>query len=1671
MTLRFSSLDQFIADAPNAMAMFDLDMRYLAASALWLRDFGLGESPVGRSHYDVFPEINDALRAVHRRCLAGATEVAERGRFVRADGRVQWLRWEVRPWREADDAIGGVIVASLDITLQVEAHERAQALSQRLEESLKRAQEAERRLKDAIDVIPAGFDIFDADDRLVLSNAAAEAMYPHGAAQRKPGAPFEALLRIAVDRGLHGSTLSEREDWLRDRMERHRNPSGAFEQLTADGRWIRIEERRISNGGTAVIRTDVTDIENRRREVAQKNALLEAILGAMAEGIAVYDGSAALLIANETAAQLLDAPSALLDRGAALADLIRFRADRGDFGDVPPDETARLQDAAFFQRRRWTCTLRQRSGRVIETRFSSLADAGGVFLFRDVTERADYEARLARKTEELERVFENMGEGISLFGPDLRLVTRNEITDRILDLPAPLHAVGSSFADIVRFRAERGDFGEVDIESTVQSRIARFRAGLPWEETKRSADGLVYETRFSPTPDGGGVFVLRDVSERANSEAKLVRETARLQATLRNMGEGILVYDGDRRLLVVNDRVAELLDAPAALFEPGSLYDDLHRFRAERGDFGDLDPEVAVRDRVALFQDRKPWSRAQRERDGRVLEVRFNPTEDGGGVFVVLDVTRAAEREEKLARETALLEATFENMGEGVVVFDANRKLLVANEFATRLVDLPGRLVEPGASYDDLLRGLATTDPSFDGDVDAFVAPRVAAFCAQKPFVVVRGLKDGRIIETRFTPTPGGGGVFIYCDVTMRERAQAQIREEEAKFRSLVEQDVAGIVILREDGTIGYCNGCFASLLDLPPEELLGRPLLSFVPEPERTGIADKLHEQLFGTGDAAQIASSVRARDGTIREVLVNASRSTFEGRPASVAVIVDVSARNEAQRELASTAAVLAAVHEASPDGILVADRAGRVRSVNNRFGEMFGVPSELLARADARWLLARASAQVADPEAYRRWIQRLAAEPDARAHEEILVRDGRVIDQLTWPLTTASGKRLGRIWFLRDITERRKADERLRASEERFRMLVEEAPDAIMLFDPADNRCVAVNRAAERLFGVPRADLLERGPWRSYAAEQPVATPADETFAEHIRRAASGEQVSFERRIRRPSGEERLCEVTLLRLPSDDRLLRASFVDITERAEQAAKLAERTALLEATLENMGEGIAVYDADHRLQIANTAYLARLLEAPPELLQVGAALDDFGRFRAARGDYGDRTFESIVEAREAAFRAGETLSLTAKGPGGRTIDSRSNPMPGGGVVLLFRDVSERAGYIAQLTDALDRAERASKAKSEFLAMASHELRTPMNAIIGLSSALRDSKLPQQARRQAEVIETAGESLLIVINDLLEFASLDARRTTLDLTPIDVGAVAASAVEIARALPGAENLAFHVNVDPDLPSPLVADVGRIRRILVSLLDNAVKHTAAGTVTVRASAKRTDGAGATTLRLEVEDTGEGFPPDDAARLFEPFERGAVTDRVRPAGLGLGLATCRKLVELMGGTIAAASTPGVGSRFWIEAPVQAPAGRVRAEGGEASTTSQKRRSLKVLVAEDIAANRDVMRAMLKKLGHEAHFAEDGIEAVAAARKHAYDVILMDVQMPHMDGLEATRTLRKSGGRLAAVPIIAVTAYSQATDRDSAFAAGVSGFLAKPVRRTELDQALQAITVDAV
>jgi signal transduction histidine kinase/ActR/RegA family two-component response regulator len=384
----------------------------------------------------------------------------------------------------------------------------------------------------------------------------------------------------------------------------------------------------------------------------------------------------------------------------------------------------------------------------------------------------------------------------------------------------------------------------------------------------------------------------------------------------------------------------------------------------------------------------------------------------------------------------------------------------------------------------------------------------------------------------------------------------------------------------------------------------------------------------------------------------------------------------------------------------------------------------------------------------------------------------------------------------------------------------------------------------------------------------------------------------------------------------------------------------------------------------------------------------------------------------------------------------------------------------------AALAAATARAETASRTKSQFLANMSHEIRTPMNGVIGMTELLSATPLDASQREITDTIRSSGQILLAIINDVLDLSTIESGQLALDKTPFALGSVLSQAVKVVSPAATAKGLLLEVSADASIPTHLVGDPLRLGQVLVNLLSNAVKFTDVGRVTVSTRLVPAAGTAPDAIRIEVRDSGIGIEPERLSRLFQPFEQGDASMSRRFGGTGLGLAISKRLVELMDGRLWGQSQPGVGSTFSLELPLRPADAASMPPGPVAAARPEPKRAspLRLLVAEDNPVNQRVASRMLQKLGYQADLVENGRLAVEAAERQAYDVIFMDVQMPELDGLEATRRIKARRG--ASPWIIALTAHALEDDRKQCLAAGMNDFLSKPVQLNELTAALERV-----
>jgi signal transduction histidine kinase/CheY-like chemotaxis protein len=513
----------------------------------------------------------------------------------------------------------------------------------------------------------------------------------------------------------------------------------------------------------------------------------------------------------------------------------------------------------------------------------------------------------------------------------------------------------------------------------------------------------------------------------------------------------------------------------------------------------------------------------------------------------------------------------------------------------------------------------------------------------------------------------------------------------------------------------------------------------------------------------------------------------------------------------------------------------------------------------------------------------------------------------------------------------------------------------------------------------------------------------------------------------------------------------------------ARTRREIAKAKDIMDRALASMADGFLLCDAQDRVLAWNERYL----EMFPWLRSVIGIGVSFDRLAGASAEAivpssGQAVQEAWREMRLAQHRSGNGM-FEQELEDGSVIHVIERRTPDGGIVSVMRDITAAERELARAKTA---AEASNHAKSQFLAAMSHEIRTPLNGVLGMNSLLLKTDLTDEQRSYARTIRSSGKALLTLINDILDLSRVEAGRLELSIVEFDprrlVQEVAVSVATRARE----KGLGFHVQFQSDLPAVLQGDEGRLRQVLFNLIGNAVKFTKRGAVNVDVACRELDDQ-RVELAASVRDSGIGIDASALPTLFERFKQADSGIARRYGGSGLGLAISRGLVDLMGGRIDVETEVGRGSTFRVTLALQrGHSPRLALADTQMEPVGDMAAGLRILVAEDNEVNQLVISAMLKQLGHSCEVAHDGLEAVAKARSGGYDLVLMDIQMPNLDGMAAARRIRALGTSAATVPIIALTANAMIEEREAYIAAGMDDHVSKPVETKEVARAIARV-----
>jgi len=650
-----------------------------------------------------------------------------------------------------------------------------------------------------------------------------------------------------------------------------------------------------------------------------------------------------------------------------------------------------------------------------------------------------------------------------------------------------------------------------------------------------------------------------------------------------------------------------------------------------------------------------------------------------------------------------------------------------------------------------------------------------------------------------------------------------------------------------------------------------------------------------------------------------------------------------------------------------------------------------------------------------------------------------------------------------IMRDITERKRAEEVLKSSEARYRAIFENTGTAMTILED-DTTISLANTGFQKLAGYSREEIEGKMKWTSFVSPEDL----ERMRAQHSLRRESPESAlsEYEFRFIDRYGQVKDIYLNVDIIPMTRQSV-ASLMDVSvlRRAERELRESEErfhkafhSSPVTMTITEIERGKCI---DANQEFFRVIGYSREEVIGKDIKSIDLWVDPEERNIIVRTILKD----GFIHGREVRIRTKDGKILTVLWSADKiTIGNKDY------ILASALDITQRKKSEEELLKAKEAADMSSRAKSEFLATMSHEIRTPMNGIIGLTELLLGSHLQDEQEEYLRLVKLSARNLLELINNILDLSKVEAGRIDLSPVPFSLRKLLGGTLTLFSNQARQKGLAFVYSIDEDVPDDLLADSLRLNQVVMNLLGNALKFTEAGGISVAFEAKNRDN-GSILLHCAVSDTGSGIREEKIPGIFEPFTQLDGSYRRKYDGAGLGLTICRDLIALMGGDIWVESAVGRGSTFHFTCPCEISKAPEKSdeEVQEASTEISK---LKVLVAENEAVNRIVIVDYLKKAGHEVVSVPNGKAAVEAALRERFDLVLMDINMPEMDGLEATSIIRKTenekGGRLC---IVALTAYAMKEDRENFLRSGMDDYLAKPMEFADLDELIERVCRKAI
>ncbi len=943
------------------------------------------------------------------------------------------------------------------------------------------------------------------------------------------------------------------------------------------------------------------------------------------------------------------------------------------------------------------------------------------------------------------------------------------------------------------------------------------------------------------------------------------------------------------------------------------------------------------------------------------------------------------------------------------------------------------------------------------------------------------GSGEERICDVSAVSVPGQDlTIFMVEDVTERVRAANDLHCTLVRLEALVENAEYGILFEDESRRVGIANPAFCRLFGIAePDQIRGAhgptaaaSCKDIFADPD--GFLAGIERRLAGRRPA--LAEELALADGRIFErdyVPVTVDRQT----QGSFWIYRDITDRKRAEQALRESEAKLSAVFRAAPVILALLDRDLRLRTINQQDGlATAGLPSgSVIGLRPGDALRCRNAIEAAngcgsgpacDSCVVREAVVHTArtGEPRRGVRASLQVEATGGVEDLHLLLSTGQVETAAETFTLvclEDITPLVRIESALLESEKRYRTLADASAVGIWHITP-EGKTVYVNAAMLEMLELDSPNEMGDLSYHEFF------TPASQrVIARELPKRRNGESSVYEVEFEGARGTRRrltVCGAPLLDSSGKLTGMIGTFIDVTERRRTEA---ERNRFFRLSQ----DPIVICDQTGMIRQANPA------------MAQAVGLDETELRGTLLSEHVHPDSRAAAEAALAGLNRGrpvDGLELLIPTAGGSTRWYSWNVAPAleeNRIYAIGRDITDRKLASEELRRAKEAAEEANRLKSEFLANISHEIRTPLNGIIGMTGLLTDSGLVAEQGEFATAAHRSAESLLALVNEVLDFSKVEAGKMEVEAVDFDPRQLIAEVDDLVSFPAREKDLEYSSYVDPAVPARLRGDLAHLRSVLVNLAANAIKFTTAGCVEIRARPCPEPGGSTPCFCFSVSDTGIGIAAERLPDLFHPFTQADSSTTRKFGGTGLGLSISKSLVELMGGEIGVQTEVGRGSRFWFRLPLEPACKTIPEEPSTEIAPGPLRtaggRPPRVLVVEDNFINQRVLLTLLQKRGCHADAVANGHEAIHQLAAVPYDVVLMDCQMPEMDGFEATRIIRNRDSSVLDhdIPVIAITASAMSGDRDLCAKAGMDDYLSKPVAPDQLVKTLHVWLTGAV